>query len=148
MRAGGGEEEYPQGPGPDGECPQRVQAVVISPVDIVGDECQGPGRRQSLCRRHDGTDRVGVRVAIELGEQGPDQRQAPAPICLVDGAGALGHAASVELVHGGGQQARLPDSGLAGDVDDAPRAGRYRLDGIGEGGQLTRPPEEDGRHAR
>jgi hypothetical protein len=33
-------------------------------------------------------------------------------------------------------------------VDHAPRACRHGLYRIGEGGQLTRPPEEDGRHAR
>ena len=90
MRAGGGEEEDPQGSGPDGEGTEPVQALVVGPVDVVGDERQGPGRRQSLSRRNRGTERVGIGVAVELREQAPDQRQAPAPIRLVDRAAALG----------------------------------------------------------
>ena len=66
VRAGGGEDEDPQGAGPDGDGPQRVQTLVVGPVDVVGDECQGPGRRQTLGRRHHGTDRVGIGVVVEL----------------------------------------------------------------------------------
>jgi hypothetical protein len=148
VRAGRREQQDPQGSRPDGERPQPVQALVVGPVDIVGDHRQWPGRRQALGRRHDGTDRIGVGVAVELREQGSDQRQAPAAVGLVDGAAAPGHTEPVELVDAGGQQARLADPGLAGDVDDAPRAGRHRFDGNGKGGQLTGPPEEDGRHGR
>jgi hypothetical protein len=57
------------------------------------------------------------------------------------------HAQAIELAHALREQARLSDPGLAGDVDDAPGAGHHCLDSIGEGRQLTRPPEEDGRHA-
>jgi hypothetical protein len=148
VRAGSGEEQDPQGSGTDGEGPKPVQALVVGPVDVVGDERQRPGGRQSLGGRHDGTDRVGIRVTVDLREKGADQRQAPPAVGLVDGAATLGHAEAVELLHSGCEQARLADPRLAGDVHDAPRAGRQGLDRIGEGGQLTRPPEEDGRHAR
>lgn len=92
--------------------------------------------------------RVGIGVAVDLWEEHAHQRQAPPAVGLVHRAPALRHAESVELVGAGGEQARLADPGLAGDVDHASRARRHGLDRIGEGGQLTRPPEEDGRHAR
>jgi hypothetical protein len=117
-------------------------------VHVVGDERQRPGGGESLGGRHDGAHRVGVRVAVDLGEKRTHQREPPAAVRLVHRAAALGHAEAVELARRRGEQARFADPGLAGDVDHAPRAGRHGSDRIGEGGQLTRPPEEDGRHAR
>jgi hypothetical protein len=117
-------------------------------VDVVGDERKRPVRRQSLCGRHGGADGIGIDVTVELRQQGADHGQAPAPIRLVGRAAAWGHAQAIELAHALGEQVRLSDPGLAGDVDDAPGAGHHCLDSIGEGEQLTRPPEEDGRHAR
>jgi hypothetical protein len=79
VRSGRREQQDPQGSRPDGERPQPVQALVVGPVDIVGDHRQRSGGRQALGRRHDGTDLIGVGVAVELREQGSVQQRRVTP---------------------------------------------------------------------
>ena len=83
MRPRRRDDQHPQDGRPSGQGADGVQAGVVGPVHVVGEDRDRARRGQALCLGDRGADGVGLGPPAGVGEQGADQREVTPPVGLV-----------------------------------------------------------------
>jgi hypothetical protein len=148
MRPCRGHEQHAECRGSACDCGQQVEARVVGPVGVVGQQCHQVGGRHSFEKGECDPDRIRAGVRRQLGEQATGHRPRPMAGGLVGSGGPHPDSVVSEMFRRGVEQAGLARAGLADDLHEPAHSLDERLRSACQQCQLPRPPDEVRHHHR